>query len=122
MSVYRITDDDYVLQEKSEEEIFIVDPEVTEIRCDINIPRMQINLFQMTDGVKYINTDFFVQGIDKFRIVSKDTGEVIVESEAFMNEDSFGMCDALMDFCWDYNENPSETIEALKNGEYGEEL
>lgn len=45
----------------------------------------------MTDGVKYIRPDIFmVQDINKLRIVSKDTGDVLVESGAFANEDDFG--------------------------------
>lgn len=80
--------------------IFIVDLEVLEIGCEINYPRMQIDLFQMTDGVKYIRPDIFmVQDINKLRIVSKDTGDVLVESGAFANQDDFGFCDLLMDFC-----------------------
>lgn len=51
--------------------------------------------------------------------MSKETGEVIVESSAFVNDQVDEIiCDELDDFCYDYNENPAEAIEKLKRGDY----
>ena len=61
---------------------------VKQINGDIcfNSPGFVLDSFTITDQVCHINTgDFFLSGVESFRIVDHVTGEMIVETDAFAN-------------------------------------
>lgn len=67
---------------------FTIPEDVTQIDGDIifNAPGNVVKTFTITDNMGYINpSDFFLSGIEIFRILDHVTGEVIFETDIFAN-------------------------------------
>jgi hypothetical protein len=83
-----------------------------------NIPGGYRDLVIITNGTKEIHNHSICAGISVFRIVDKDTGDILFETNDLEGTWGETTCTVLDKFCSDFNGNPQKFFSEFKDKEY----